>query len=47
VKIREQAVASLAGEDVGQVSSTYYQMVKEEVGETCPSPNCRAATIGW
>jgi hypothetical protein len=43
VKIREQAIASLAGEDVGQISSTYYQMVKEEVGRNLPKtklPGC-------
>jgi hypothetical protein len=43
VKIREQAVASLAGEDVGQISSTYCQMVKEEVGRNLPKtklPGC-------
>jgi hypothetical protein len=43
VKIREQAIASLTGENIGQISSNYYQMVKEEVGRNLPKtklPGC-------
>jgi hypothetical protein len=43
VKISEPAIASLAGENIGQISSTYCQMVKEEVGRNLPKtklPGC-------
>jgi hypothetical protein len=43
VKISEQTIASLAGEDIRQISSTYCQMVKEEVGRNLPKtklPGC-------
>jgi hypothetical protein len=36
VKIRDQAIASSAGENIRQISSTYCQMVKEEVGRNLP-----------
>jgi hypothetical protein len=43
VKISEQAIASLAGENIGQIGSTYSQMVKKEVGRNLPKtelPGC-------
>jgi hypothetical protein len=43
VKISEQAIASLAGENIGQIGSTYCQMMKEEVGRNLPKtklPGC-------
>jgi hypothetical protein len=43
VKISEQAIASLAGENIGQIGSTYCQMVEEEVGRNLPKtklPSC-------
>jgi hypothetical protein len=43
VKIREQAIASSAGENIGQISSTYCQVVKEKVGRNLPKtklPSC-------
>jgi hypothetical protein len=43
VKISEQAIASPAGENIGQISSTHCQMVKEEVGRNLPKtklPGC-------
>jgi hypothetical protein len=43
VKISELAIASSAGENIGQISSTYCQMVKEEVGRNLPKtklPGC-------
>jgi hypothetical protein len=33
VKISEQAIACLASENIGQIGSTYCQMVEEESGE--------------
>jgi hypothetical protein len=43
VKISEQAIASSAGENIGQISSAHCQMVKEEVGRNLPKiklPDC-------
>jgi hypothetical protein len=36
VNISEQAIASLVGENIGQIGSTYCQMVEEEVGRNLP-----------
>jgi hypothetical protein len=36
VKISEQAIASSTGENIRQISSTYCQMVKEEVERNLP-----------
>jgi hypothetical protein len=36
VKIIKQAVAFLAGNEIRQISSTLYQMMKEEVGSDLP-----------
>jgi hypothetical protein len=43
VKINELAIASLAGENIGQIGSTYCQMVEEELGRNLPKtklPSC-------
>jgi hypothetical protein len=43
VKSSEQTIASLAGENIGQISSTCGQMVKEEVRRNLPKtklPGC-------
>jgi hypothetical protein len=36
MKISKQVIASLAGENIGQISSTYCQMVEEEMGRNLP-----------
>jgi hypothetical protein len=36
VKIIKQAIAFLAGNEIRQINSTLYQIVKEEVGRDLP-----------
>jgi hypothetical protein len=36
VKIIKQAIAFLTGNEIRQISSTLYQMMKEEVGRDLP-----------
>jgi hypothetical protein len=36
VKIIKQAIAFLAGNEIRQIGSTLYQMMKEEVGRDLP-----------
>jgi hypothetical protein len=36
VKIIKQAIAFLTGDEIGQIDSTLYQMMKKEVGRDLP-----------
>jgi hypothetical protein len=53
VKISEQAIASLAGKNIGQIGSTHGQMVAEEVGRNLPKAKLSGCYdqlvrfIGW
>jgi hypothetical protein len=47
VKIIKQAVAFLAGNEIRQIISTLYQMMKEEVGRDLPKTKLPAATTDW